>query len=149
MKMDFLKSSGNFHYDWGSPAAHKTPYWVRDLRWIGPLHAIIFQTQNVFIHDCSWDDIGVVSHCLPQHSLCLRFTITLKLEILNHLYLKELISKSVFKNDVFVKINLTKLQMSFLLICVSHNCVHSSIALPHPTLNLILNLKNSLNYIFH
>ena len=61
-------------YNWGLPATHKTPYWARDLplQMDWPLHAIIFQTWNVFIHDCSWDDIGVVSHCLPQCSLCLR-----------------------------------------------------------------------------
>ena len=40
--------------------------------------------------------------------------ITLKLEILVHLYLEKFIDKSVFKNDVFVKISLTNLQISFL-----------------------------------
>ena len=42
------------------------------------------------------------------------FTITLKLEILVDLYLEDLIGKPVFKNDVFAKINLKNLQMSFL-----------------------------------
>ena len=42
------------------------------------------------------------------------FTITLKLEILVDLYLEDLISKSVFKIDIFVKINLKNLQMSFI-----------------------------------
>ena len=51
---------------------HPTRQKTSNSRWIGPLHAVIFQTWNVFIHDCSWDDIGVVSHCLPPCSLCLR-----------------------------------------------------------------------------
>ena len=42
------------------------------------------------------------------------FTITLKLEILVDLYLEDLIGKSVFKNDVFAKIDLKNLQMSFI-----------------------------------
>ena len=40
--------------------------------------------------------------------------ITLKLEVLVHLYLEKFIGKSVFKNNVIVKINLTNLQISFL-----------------------------------
>ena len=52
--------------------------------------------------------------------MCL-FTITLKLEILVDLYLGDLISKSVFKNDVFAIINLKNLQYlyfsSFLYEC--------------------------------
>ena len=68
------------------------------------------------------------------------FTITLKLEILVDLYLEDLISKSVFKNDVFAKINLK--------IWVSHNHVYNGIALPNPTLNLVLNLKNNLKLYF-
>ena len=43
-----------------------------------------------------------------------QFLITLKLEILVHFYLKKFTNKSVFKNDVFVKISLTNLQISFL-----------------------------------
>ena len=41
------------------------------------------------------------------------FTITLKLEVLVDLCLEDLIGKSVFKNDVFAKINLKNLQISF------------------------------------
>ena len=42
-----------------------------------------------------------------------RFTTTLKLENLVYLYLKKIIGKLVFKNDVFAKVNLTNLQISF------------------------------------
>ena len=57
---------------------------------------------------------------------------------------------SQFSKMMFLQKLISKIYkcLFFPFIWVSHNHVHSSIALPHLTLNLVLNLKNNLKLYF-